>query len=196
MNPLNVLLVDDRVERRAAVLDQLESAHCRVVAAIGPEDDLLRTVRRHTPDVVIIDIDSPSRDTLESLRCVQSSLPHPMVMFSQDDQGQTIRSAVEAGVCAYIVDGISAKRVRPILEAAMARFARYRDLESELQRARSQLADRKLIERAKGILMSQRGVDEQAAYQLMRKAAMDRNRKVADIADGIIATAEMLGGKL
>lgn len=196
MNPLNVLLVDDRVERRSAVLDQLESANCRVVAAVGPDDDLLRVVREHAPDVVIIDIDSPSRDTLESLRCVQSSLPHPMVMFSQDDQGQTIRSAVEAGVCAYIVDGISAKRVRPIIEAAMARFERYRDLESELQRTRLQLADRKLVERAKGILMSQKGIAEEEAYQLMRKAAMDRNRKISDIADGIIAAAELFSAKL
>ena len=141
------------------------------------------------------DIDLPSRDTLESLRSVQAADPRPMVMFSQDDNGDTIRRAVQAGVSAYVVDGVQAQRVRPILEAAIARFEQHRRLQAELDRTRSQLEERKKIERAKGIVMMQRGIGEPAAYGLMRKAAMDQNRRLVEIADSIIAAAELLGAR-
>jgi response regulator NasT len=166
-----------------------------VVACHSPEADLLSQVARHRPDVVIIDIDLPSRDTLESLRSVQASDPRPMVMFSQDDNGDTIRRAVQAGVSAYVVDGAQAHRVRPILEVAIARFDEHRRLQAELDRTRSELEGRKKIERAKGIVMMQRGISEPAAYRLMRTAAMDQNRRLVEIADSIIAAAELLGGR-
>ena len=171
------------------------AVECDVVACLSPEQDLLSQVARYRPDVVIIDIDLPSRDTLESLRSVQASDPRPMVMFSQDDNGDTIRRAVQAGVSAYVVDGVQAQRVRPILEAAIARFEQHRGLQAELDRTRSALEDRKKIERAKGIVMMQRGIGEPAAYGLMRKAAMDQNRRLVEIADSIIAAAELLGGR-
>nr|MDJ0861816.1 ANTAR domain-containing protein [Gammaproteobacteria bacterium] len=142
---------------------------------------------------VIIDVDLPSRDTLESLRSVQATEPRPMVMFSQDDNGETIRRAVQAGVSAYMVDGLQSHRVRPILEAAVASFEQHRALQLELDRTRSELADRKTIERAKGIVMKQQRIDEPAAYRLMRKTAMDQNRRVIDIARSIIAAADLLG---
>ena len=195
MAELRVMLVDESQARSSALADLLQSVACEVVVCLSPEEDLLAEVARYRPDVVIIDIDLPSRDTLESLRCVQASDPRPMVMFSQDDNGETIRRAVQAGVSAYVVDGVQAHRVRPILEAAIARFDEHRRLQVELDRARSELESRKKIERAKGIVMMQRGIGEPAAYRLMRKAAMDQSRRLVEIADSIIAAAELLGGR-
>lgn len=187
-------MVDEHLERQEGVAEILESVDCEVVASLSPSDDLLGQVALHKPDIVIIDMDSPSRDTLESLRSVQSAMPRPMVMFSQDDDGETIRRAVDAGVSAYIVDGLQAKRVRPILEAAMARFEQYRALENELNKTRDQLASRKKVDRAKGILMKERSLSEEDAYDLMRKTAMAQNKRIVDIADTIIAAAELLRG--
>ena len=195
MAALRVMLIDESPARSAALADLLQSVACEVIACLSPEEDLLSQVARHRPDVVIIDIDLPSRDTLESLRSVQASDPRPMVMFSQDDNGETIRRAVQAGVSAYVVDGVQAHRVRPILEVAIARFDEHRRLQAELDRTRSELEGRKKIERAKGIVMMQRGISEPAAYRLMRTAAMDQNRRLVEIADSIIAAAELLGGR-
>jgi response regulator NasT len=161
---------------------------------VPPDEDLLNAVARYAPDVVLIDIDSPSRDTLENLRSVQARQPRPMVMFTQDDAGESIRHAIEAGVTAYIVDGLENRRVRPIVEAAMARFTQYRSLEQELAETRNKLAERKLIERAKGLIMQQQGMSEDEAYQAMRKLAMRRNKRLAEIADSVIATAELMKG--
>jgi response regulator NasT len=188
------MVVDESLERQEGVAEILESVDCEVVASLSPGDDLLGQVLKHQPEVVIIDMDSPSRDTLESLRNVQSAMPRPMVMFSQDDDGETIRKAVDAGVSAYIVDGLQAGRVRPILDAAMARFEQYRALEDELHKTRDQLESRKKIDRAKGILMKERGLSEDDAYALMRKTAMAQNKRISDIADTVIAAAELLRG--
>lgn len=188
------MLVDELLERSAVVTRLLKSEQCDVVACLSPEQDLLEQVSRHRPDVVIIDIDLPGRDTLESLRSVQATVPRPMVMFSQDDNGETIRRAIQAGVSAYVVDDVQANRVRPVIEAAIASFDQYSLLQTELDRTRTELQNRKKIERAKGIIMKQRGIDEPAAYRLMRKAAMDQNRRLVAIAESIITAADLLGG--
>lgn len=195
MAKLRVMLIDESQERSAATADLLTAVQCDVVACFSPEEDLLRQVARYRPDVVIIDIDLPGRDILEGLRIVQAANPRPMVMFSQDDNGDTIRRAVQAGVSAYVVDGLQANRVRSVLDAAIATFDEYRRLQGELDRTRSELVDRKKIERAKGIIMTQRGIIEPAAYRLMRKAAMDQNRRLVDIAESIIAAEELLAGR-
>jgi response regulator NasT len=115
-----------------------------------------------------------------------------MVMFTQDDDGASIRRAVQAGVTAYIVDGLETRRVRPIVDAAMAQFTQYRALEDELQRALTKLAERKVIERAKGIVMKQQGISEPDAFAAMRSLAMRKNKKLVEIAEGVIAAAELL----
>lgn len=194
MSQLKVMLVDEQPERQAVVAEMLKTVGCEVVASLTPEDDLLAQVAQVRPDVVIIDMESPSRDTLESLRSVQSALPRPMVMFSQDDNGETIRRAVDAGVSAYIVDGIKEERVRPILEAAMARFEQYHALEAELNKTRDQLESRKKIDRAKGILMKERKLSEEDAYALLRKTAMAQNKKISEIAEVIISAVDLLRG--
>jgi response regulator NasT len=192
MPSIRILLVDTRPERGEVLKPSLRAEGLDVVACIAPDQDLLAAIRRHDPDLVLIDIDSPDRDTLESLRSAQASQPRPMVMFTQDDDGASIRRAVEAGVTAYIVDGLETRRVRPIVDAAMAQFTRYRNLEEELQRALGKLSERKVIERAKGIVMQQQGISEPEAFAAMRSLAMRRNKKLVDIAEGVIAAAELL----
>jgi response regulator NasT len=190
---MRVMLVDPRPSRREVLGPALKTEGFDIIACVSPDDDLLGAVARFAPDVVLIDIDSPNRDTLENLRSVQAHQPRPMVMFTQDDAGESIRRAVDAGVTAYIVDGLENRRVRPIVDAAMARFAQYRALETELEEARGKLEERKLIERAKGLIMEQQGVSEADAYQAMRRLAMRKNKKLAEIADGVISAAELMG---
>lgn len=186
------MLVDPRPDRRGVLASALAAEGYELVACVPPDEDLLGAIRRHCPDIVLIDIDSPSRDTLESLRSVQAHQPRPMVMFTQDDTSESIRRAVEAGVTAYIVDGLEGRRVRPIVDAAMASFKQFRALEQELDETRTKLAERKLIERAKGIIMQQQGLTEPEAFDAMRKLAMRKNKKLVEIADSVISTAELL----
>ncbi len=190
--PIRVMLVDDKSDRREMLDLALRDVDCVLVACVSGDADLLSAVERCDPDVILIDIEAPGRDTLESLESVQSTVPRPMVMFSQDDNNQTIRRATRAGVSAYVVDGLQAHRVRPIIDAAVARFQHFSYLESELQKARKQLNDRKVIDKAKGIIMRQRGLSEEQAYQAMRKLAMDTNRRVAEVAQNIIEAASIL----
>ncbi|MCB1858638.1 MAG: ANTAR domain-containing protein [Gammaproteobacteria bacterium] len=190
--PLRVMLVDDRSDRRAMLDLALGAVGCALVACVTEDADLLAAVKSCDPDVILIDVEAPGRDTLEGLESVQANVPRPMVMFSQDDNYETIRRATSAGVSAYVVDGLQTSRVRPIIDAAVARFRHFNLLESELKRAKGQLEDRKYIDRAKGIIMRERGVSEDVAYRSMRKLAMDSNQKIADVARSIIQAAALL----
>ncbi len=154
--------------------------------------DLCAEVAAVSPDVIIIDIDSPDRDTLENMRTISRERPRPVVMFTNDNNTETIRAAVRAGVSAYVVDGLHASRVMPVMEVAIARFEKFQSMREELRQTRTTLADRKLIDRAKGILMRQLQLDEDAAYKTMRKMAMDRNLKIADLARSLIAASELM----
>ena len=169
---LRVLLVDDSPGRRAAIEQALTEVGCDVIGFASSTDNLLYRVEADDPEVVIIDMDSPGRDVLEGLESVQSSAPRPIVMFTQDDDGRTITRATRAGVSAYVVDGISQKRVRPILDAAIERFQQFRLLADELEKTRAEIQQRKMLDKAKGILMQRRGMSEDEAYK-----AMDQVRK-------------------
>lgn len=189
--PLRVMLVDDDLERRALVATALMSAGLTVVCTLGSSEGLLPAVASHMPDVIILDLESPDRDTLEHLRCLSRDNPRPVVMFASDAASDTIRDAIAAGVSAYVVDGLSPGRVRAVVEVAIARFRQYATLQGELAAARTSLAQRKLIERAKGILMARSGRSENDAYHALRKLAMDQNKTIAEIAQGVIDTAEL-----
>ena len=191
-NKLRVLLVDDSTDRRTSIEKALTGVGCAVVGFASGTDDLLRCVERDDPEVVIIDTDSPGRDVLESLESVQSSAPRPIVMFTQDDDGQTITRATRAGVSAYVVDGISQKRVRPILDAAIERFQQFRSLTEELEKTRAELQQRKVLDKAKGILMQRRGMSEDEAYKAMRNLAMRTNKRLVEVADSIVSAADLL----
>ena len=144
------------------------------------------------PDVIIADLDNPGRDTLESMHAITRKRPRPIVMFTNDGDSRTIELAVKSGVTAYIVDGMAPDRIKPILDVAITRFQEYQLLRNELEQTRMQLSERKQIDRAKGLLMKKRGLNEEQAYQMLRKMAMDRNMKIAELARSIIAAAELL----
>lgn len=190
---LRVMVVDENAGRSAILEQALVDNGYEVVARLNSPRNLAAEVAQVNPDVVIIDMQSPDRDTLESMRTVSRDQPRPIVMFAEKSDGDTIRSAVSAGVSAYVVDGMDASRLQPILEVAIARFREFQALRSELEDARSKLADRRDVDKAKGILMKQRGMSEDEAYKALRKMAMDRNVKIGEAARMLIAAAELLG---
>ena len=189
---MRIVVVDESDERVEIVRQGLLAAGHAIVAAIGPRDDLLATLEAVPADVVIASMGSPDRDTLDSLRAVTAGNPKPIVLFVDHSDAAMAREAIGAGVSAYIVKGLAAERVKPVLEVAIARFQAFQELRQEVEKTRLDLAERKVIERAKGMLMQQRGGSEEAAYRLLRKAAMDQNRKIVEIARSVLAVADML----
>jgi response regulator NasT len=187
-----VMLVDDNPERTDWLMTTLREAGYDVVAHMDSAINLLAHVRRVKPDVIIIDSDSPDRDTLEHICMVTRDDPRPIVMFTQDADRALMHEALKAGVHAYVVDGLSAERVRPVVNVALARFDQWQALRQELGEAQSGLAERKVIERAKGILMKQRRCDEEESYRLLRKAAMDKNQRLVQVAENIVEMAKLL----
>lgn len=189
---LRVLLLDEDHERARGLEQAIARAGYRVAGVVRPGPDLLAQVRDRRADVIVIDRDSPDRDTLEHLCVVTRGEPRPIVMFAQDGERASIRAAVQAGVSAYVVGSVPAERIRPIVEVAVARFEETQRLREELERARASVEERKLVERAKGVLMKTRGIAEDEAYRLLRKAAMDRNQRLAEVAEQVLAMAKLL----
>lgn len=190
---MRVLVVDESEERAALLRAALTSAGHDVAASLSSPLELLRTVEALRPDVIVIDTESPTRDVLEHVVMVSRSSPRPIVMFSADAGGEAIRDAVRAGVSAYVVDGLDVGRVNSIVEVACARFDEYQKLKFELAEANLKLSERKQIERAKGMLMKQRGLDEEQAFQALRRAAMDRKLRLGEVAQQLIDAADLLG---
>jgi response regulator NasT len=191
---LRVLVVDESAERAETLREGLARAGHEVVASLSSPLELLRAAERLQPDVIIIDTESPTRDVLEHLVIVSRETPRPIVMFARDDDAETIREVTRAGVSAYVVDGLDAGRIKPIVEAACARFEAFQQLREELAAARGELAERKVIERAKGLLMKARGLAEADAYAELRRMAMNRGKRLAEVAQGVVDAAELLGG--
>jgi response regulator NasT len=191
---LRVMLVADDSQKDVSLLNEgLKRAGYDVVEVSMSAVALLDRVAALAPDVIIIDSDSPTRDTLEQLSFVNARQPRPIVLFTEDRDNATIQAALQAGVSAYIVAGMQPDRLQPILDVAVARFEQDRALREELRDTQQKLADRKLIERAKGIVMKQKGVGEDEAYRLMRRLAMDRNRKLLEVAQQIIDVSDLIG---
>jgi len=190
---MRVLLVDDDQARAATLREALQAAGHTVVGHFGQALDLLARVRTLKPDVIIIDHDSPDRDTLEHVCMVTRDDPRPIVMFTQDENEALMRAALQAGISAYVVDGLAVERVQGIVNLAVARFEQYHVLRQERDEARAGLAERKVLDRAKGIVMKQRGCSEDEAYRLLRKAAMDQNKRVAEVAEQLVAMSKLLG---
>jgi response regulator NasT len=190
---MRVLVVDDSPERTAVLREGLERAGYEVVATLASPLELLRAVDAVQPDAIIIDTESPSRDVLEHVVMISRDQPRPIVMFASDDAPDTIREAVRAGVSAYIVDGLEVARVKSIVEVAVARFDEFQNLRAELAEANLKLSERKLVDRAKGILMKSRGMSEDEAYQALRRMAMDKGKRLGDIAQQLIDMADLLG---
>jgi response regulator NasT len=190
---VRVLVVDESPERAELLREGLVQAGHEVTATLSSPIALLKTIEELAPDVIVIDMDSPSRDVLEHLVFVSQHTPRPVVMFAQDDAPETIRAATRAGVSAYVVDGLDRDRIKSIIEAAVARFEDFQSLRTQLAEAQLKLSERKVVERAKGLLMKSRGLDEDAAYAALRKMAMDRKLKLAEVAQRVIDAADLLG---
>jgi response regulator NasT len=190
---MRVLIVDESAERGQVLRGGLERAGYEVAGILSSSLELLNAVEQLAPDVIIIDTESPSRDALEHLCVMGRDRPRPIVMFADDDDAATIREAVRAGVSAYVVDGLEPERVKAIVEVACARFEEFQRLRAELAEANRKLSERKLVERAKGLLMKERGVGEAEAYQLLRSLAMNRGKRLGDVAQDVIAAVELLG---
>jgi two-component system, response regulator / RNA-binding antiterminator len=184
---LKVMLVDEDPDRAANVREALTRAGCEVISTLTSAIELYDRVSESSPDVIIIDTESPSRDVLEHITFISRDQPRPIVMFSGDRGGDIIRLAVRAGVTAYIVDGLSETRIQPILAVAVERFEAEQELKQELSASKSMLAERKAIERAKGLIMKQAVCDEETAFRHLRKFAMDRGVKMIDAAETVIA---------
>jgi response regulator NasT len=196
MNPpprLRVLLVHDTDRPIAPLLQALTTAGYDALEPVDGATALLLAVENARPDVIIIDTESPSRDTLEQLSVMGLAAPHPVVMFAAHGDLPVIKAAVSAGVSAYIVDTVTPEKLAPIIDMARVRFEEDRRLKQRLAEVEQQLSDRKLIDRAKGILMDKRRLTEAEAYELLRRQAMQQGLRVSEIARQLINAANLLG---
>ncbi len=189
---MRVLIVDENPVRTALIENGLREAGFVDVLSSGTTLGLLARIHELDPDVIVIAMANPSRDTLEQMFQVSRLVKRPITMFvDQSDSDQT-RAAVDAGVSAYIVDGLKKERIKPVIDMCILRFEAIARLETELREARSELEDRKIIDQAKGIIMAQKSLGEEAAYALMRRTAMNRKKRIVDLARAIIAAADLI----
>lgn len=192
---MRVLIIDPDEARAALVAEGLADVRPLVVTRAPTLEEVEKELAALAPDVIVIACESPDRDTLESLRDANEHNPRPVVMFVDRSAPGLAEAAVESGVAAYVVDGLHKGRVRSVLEVAMTRFQMMQKLRTDLTKAQSDLAARKTIERAKGLLMKERGLDEEAAYRVLRKLAMDSARPLGDVAADLLAFAGVLKGE-
>lgn len=189
---LTVVVVEEDRDRAIGIVDALNRTSDCDVFVIGNYSGLSRKIAVHAPDIVLIDIDNPTRDMMEELTLASGPLDRPVAMFVSGAAGDLARTAIDAGVSAYVVDGLAPERLKPIMDTAIARFAMVRQMRNELAETRKALEERKVLDRAKGLIMKSRGIDEDAAYALLRKTAMDQGRRVADVAEALVTASGLL----
>ncbi|MDI1284668.1 MAG: ANTAR domain-containing protein [Reyranella sp.] len=187
---LSVLLIDDNPARAEIVESGLRDAGYVLLERLEGTYDLLARVAALKPDVIVVSIDSPSRDAIEDLRRTTEQQPRPIAMFADRSDPATIAAGMAAGVSAYVVNGLAQDRVQSVVDVAVAHFNRYNSMREELDRARLSLVERKTVDRAKGLLMEQKGIGEEAAYRLLRKLAMDQNKRIGEVAQDILTYAK------
>lgn len=183
---LKVMVVDDNPRRAALVEGRLREAGFTTLCLVPLQAGLLHQIEQQNPDVIVIDLDSPGRDLLESLSFVSTHNPTPIVMFAQEEDPSFIAQAVDAGVTAYVVDGINTEKVKPIIDVAMAQFRQFQKLRAQLANTQTALGDRKVIDQAKALLMEHRGLSEREAYAWLRSEAMNCNVKMVQLAQRVI----------
>jgi two-component system, response regulator / RNA-binding antiterminator len=192
---LKVLLADANSERARIVETDLIATGATEVVRMQPGEPLLDAVARASPDLIIVDMARPDRDSLDDIRHIARYDPRPVVMFVDHDDAAFMEAAIDAGVSSYNVVGAALPDVKPIVQAAVAMFRRYRQVEMELRKAEASLNERALIDRAKGLLMRQRSIGEPDAYRWLRRQAMDRGKKIAVIAAEVVAATDREGGR-
>lgn len=189
---LTILIVEPDKTRADAIIDSLSATGDHHIRVLSESTGLARSVAELNPDLVLVDVANPSRDAIDALTLASSPLERPVAMFvDRSDDGLT-KAAIEAGVSAYVVDGMHPDRIKPVLDAAIARFHMFSRMRSELAATKRALEERKIIDRAKGILMRARNMSEDEAYALIRKTAMGQNKKIADVAQALVTASELL----
>lgn len=191
--PLQVMIADEDAVRSRTLASVLTASGFEVVAVGQGDARLLTLIEESNPDVVLINTGSPSRDVLEQLTTMNADHPRPVVMFSDDENRDTIHAAVRAGVSAYIVKGLATDRVEPIIETAIAQFNQHQGMREELRRTRQTLKERKVLDQAKGIIMKRRRCTEPEAFALLRQAAMNHKKRLGQVAEEIVQASRLLG---
>ncbi len=189
---LKILVVEPDDTRAREIIDALKDGGWADVLVIATSGALERTLKQHNPDIVLIDLANPDRDTLEHISLVSNPRDRPVAMFVDQTDAVMTQAAISAGLSAYVVNGLQKDRIKPVLETAIARFRMVAKMQSELDAAKQALSDRKTIDRAKGLLMRAREISEDEAYGLLRKTAMDQGRKVIDVASALVTAADLL----
>ena len=190
---MRIVIVDDSGLRATVLEEGLREAGYDDIQVVPPRGGFVARIERMAPDVVLMDLGSPSRDTLEEMLAVSRALARPIAMFVDQSDDAMIGAAIDAGVSAYVVDGLRKERVKPILDLAIRRFNAFARMQTELDEARTALSERKTIDRAKAILMASRNLAEPDAYALLRTAAMNQGRRIVDVAEAIITASSILG---
>jgi len=191
---LKIAIVDESPARAAVIEEGLRASGLYDISVLVERHGLIATLEELAPDVVLINLENPGRDMLEESFALSRALARPIAMFVDQSDEQSIAEAVDAGISAYVVDGLRADRIKPILELAVRRFKAFSRLQADLAEAQSALAERKAVDRAKILLMKRRGIDEPSAYALLRKQAMDSGRRIAEIAEALVTADRLLGG--
>ncbi|WP_421702880.1 ANTAR domain-containing response regulator [Aliiroseovarius sp.] len=191
--PLSICVIEPDPDRARLIIDGLRDAGWQDVTVIGQISALARRLVELDPDLVLIDLANPSRDRLENLSAASGAATRPVAMFVDHTDPELTRAAMRAGLSAYVVDGLARDRIQPVLETAIERFQVTSQMRAELDAAKQALAERKTIDRAKGLLMQAKGIGEDEAYGLLRKTAMDQGRKVIEVAEALITASELLG---
>lgn len=191
----SVLIIDENAARASIIEAGLRTAGHKQVTIIDNVDGIATKIIALEPDVIVIDLENPNRDMLENIFQLTRAVKRPIAMFVDRSDRETMQSAIDAGVSAYVVDGLRQERVKNILDMAVSRFNAFSRLERELEEARGALEGRKIVDRAKALIMQSRGLDEDAAYKLLRTSAMNQNRKIVDVAESLVMSADLLGGK-
>lgn len=189
---LIILIVEPDKARAEAIIDGLTETGDHQIRVLAQSTGLARSVAEFNPDIVLIDMANPSRDSIDALTVASAPLERPVAMFvDQSDTGLS-KAAIEAGVSAYVVDGLRPERIMPVLEAAIARFHMFARMRTELAATKRALEERKIIDRAKGIVMRARGLSEDDAYALIRKTAMSQGKKIANVAQALVTASDLL----
>ncbi|OSP56841.1 ANTAR domain-containing response regulator [Pseudoruegeria sp. SK021] len=191
-NTLSIVIIEKECARAQLIVEALSAEASYHVQVISDFTGLRESIAACNPDVVLIDLTNPSRDILEELTMASSPLERPVAMFVDQSETMLTQQAVDAGVSAYVVNGLQPDRIRPVLDAAIARFHLFHRLRAELDATKRALEERKVIDRAKAILIRSRNMTEDDAYALLRKTAMDKGRRIADVAEALITAASML----
>jgi response regulator NasT len=192
---MRIAIVDESAPRAAIIREGLAALDDCEIFVVTERRGLVAQIGAIGPDIVLIDLGNPSRDVLEEYFTVSRALARPIAMFVDESDEESIAASVDAGVSAYVVDGMAAHRIRPLLDLAVRRFNAFARLQADLAEAKGKLAERDAIDRAKRILMDSRGLSEPQAYAELRKTAMNQGRRIADIAEAVVTAHQLIGGQ-